>query len=336
MCSDGRQISYGLLKFGNIAYLTRGSLSESTLNRDVKSWSLLIFLGFIWGFSFLAVSISLESFTPIQVAALRITLGALVVFFFCILVGEPIPKLKAADIKVWKYCLGMALFSNVIPFSLLSWSLLYVDSSFAGITMTMVPLAVLPLSHFFGKGDLMTKGKALGFFIGFIGAILLFEPFENFSFGLNDETLIPKLVCFLATLCYATGSIITRRSPQSVSSISFSCGALIMAALIILPISLLVSDFNTHLGIKSIVAILFLGLIPTGLATIILVYLVKNSGPSFMSLVNYQVPIWAIIFGVLFNGEVLPPSLLVGLFLIFMGLFLSQYIKGPTKNDRLG
>ena len=46
--------------------------------------------------------------------------------------------------------------------------------------------------------------------------------------------------------------------------------------------------------------------------------------------------IWAIIFGVLFNGEVLPPSLLVGLFLIFMGLFLSQYIKGPTKNDRLG
>ena len=81
MCSDGRQISYGLLKFGNIAYLTRGSLSESTLNRDVKSWSLLIFLGFIWGFSFLAVSISLESLTPIQVAALRITLGALVVFF---------------------------------------------------------------------------------------------------------------------------------------------------------------------------------------------------------------------------------------------------------------
>ena len=300
----------------------------ATLNRDTKSWFLLIFLGFIWGFSFLAVSISLESFTPIQVAAFRITLGALVVFLFCILVGEPIPRLKPEDAKVWRHCLGMALFSNVIPFCLLSWSLLYVDSSFAGITMTMVPLAVLPLSHFFGKGDLMTKGKVLGFSIGFLGAILLFEPFENFTFSLNDETLTAKLVCFLATLCYAIGSIITRRSPQSVSSFSFSAGALILASIIILPLSFQFSELNTSLSAKSILAILFLGLIPTGLATIILVYLVKNSGPSFMSLVNYQVPLWAIVFGVLFNEEVLPPTLLIGLVLIFMGLFFSQYIKG--------
>jgi len=303
-------------------------LSENTLQRNTKSWSLLIFLGFIWGFSFLAVSISLESFTPLQVVAWRISLGALFVTGFCFFIGEKLPKINKKGIRTWSYCLGMALFSNVIPFCLISWSLLYVTSSFAGITMTLVPLVVLPLSHFFGKGDLMTKEKVLGFFIGSLGAILLFEPFENFTFGLNDETLVPKLVCLLATLCYATGSIITRRSPQSVSSLSFSAGALILAAIIILPLSIQFSDFNTQLSVKSILAILFLGLIPTGLATIILVYLVKNSGPSFMSLVNYQVPIWAIIFGVLFNGEVLPPSLLVGLFLIFMGLFLSQYIKG--------
>ena len=303
-------------------------MSEDTLQRNTKSWSLLTFLGFIWGFSFLAVSISLESFTPLQVAAWRITLGAVVVTGFCFFIGEKLPKINKQGIRTWSYCLGMALFSNVIPFCLLSWSLLYVTSSFAGITMTLVPLVVLPLSHFFGRGDVMTKEKLLGFSIGFIGAILLFEPFNSFTFGLDDEALVAKLVCFLSTCCYATGSIITRRSPQSVSSISFSAGALILAAVIILPSSFLFSDFNTQPSVKSTLAILFLGLIPTGLATIILVYLVKNSGPSFMSLVNYQVPVWAIIFGVLFNREVLPPSLFIGLLLIFTGLFCSQYSRG--------
>ena len=76
--------------------------------------------------------------------------------------------------------------------------------------------------------------------------------------------------------------------------------------------------------------VLFLGFLPTGIATIILVYLVKNSGPSFMSLVNYQVPIWAVLFGVFFNQETLPAGALLALLLILFGLFFSQYKKNKS------
>lgn len=300
---------------------------ENTLKRDLKSWVLLIFLGFIWGFSFLAVSISLDSFTPLQVAAWRITLGAFVVLIFCLSVGERIPKLDYSGIKVWPYCLGMALLSNVVPFCMLSWALLYIDSSFAGITMTMVPLAVLPLSHFFGKGDVMTSTKVIGFITGFVGVMFLFEPTKTLSFSLSDETFLAKIICLLATFCYAMGSIITRRSPQNVSSLSFGAGSLFLAAIIILPISIIFSGLSFEFKTSSFLALFFLGLIPTGLATIILVYLVKNSGPSFMSLVNYQVPVWAVIFGVMFNKEVLSPSILFGLLLILFGLLYSQKEK---------
>ena len=51
--------------------------------------------------------------------------------------------------EVLLHCFGMALFSNVLPFSLLSWAQTQVSSSFAGIAMAIVPLVVLPLSHFF-------------------------------------------------------------------------------------------------------------------------------------------------------------------------------------------
>ncbi len=296
-----------------------------TLKRDFKSWFLLFFLGFIWGFSFLAVSISLESFSPIQVATSRIVIGACVVLIFCLSVGEGLPKFKSEAKTIWPYCAGMALLSNVIPFCLLSWALLHVTSSFAGITMTMVPLAVLPLAHIFGKGDYMTTRKVIGFLIGFVGVLFLFEPSEVLNFSFQDTTVLSKIVCLLATLCYATGSIITRRSPQTVSSLSFSAGALLLAALIITPISFIFSDLAPIITLKSIIGLLFLGFLPTGLATIILVYLVKNSGPSFMSLVNYQVPIWAVLFGVFFNQETLPTGAMLALFLIFFGLFFSQY-----------
>ena len=306
-------------------------MTTNTLKRDFKSWCLLFFLGFIWGFSFLAVSISLESFSPIQVAAWRIIIGAFVVLVFCLAIGEGLPKINSAGRSIWPYCAGMALLSNVIPFCLLSWALLHVTSSFAGITMTMVPLAVLPLAHIFGKGDYMTPRKVTGFLIGFAGVLFLFEPSEILNFSFHESTILAKMLCLLATLCYATGSIITRRSPQTVSSLSFSAGALLLAALIIAPISFIFSDLATVITFRSVIGVLFLGFLPTGIATIILVYLVKNSGPSFMSLVNYQVPIWAVLFGVFFNQEKLPASAFLALLLILFGLFFSQY-----KRNNLG
>jgi drug/metabolite transporter (DMT)-like permease len=56
-----------------------------------------------------------------------------------------------------------------------------------------------------------------------------------------------------------------------------------------------------------------------------LVYLTSKAGPTFMSLVNYQVPIWAITFGVIFLGEALPASFLGALALILLRMAISQW-----------
>ncbi len=70
---------------------------------------------------------------------------------------------------------------------------------------------------------------------------------------------------------------------------------------------------------------LYLGVFPTALATVMLVYVVQSAGPSFMSLVNYQVPVWAVILGLIVFGEELPSQFLGALVLILAGLALSQF-----------
>ena len=72
-------------------------------------------------------------------------------------------------------------------------------------------------------------------------------------------------------------------------------------------------------------ALAYLGLIPTAAAYLLKVAIVRSAGPSFMSLVNYQVPIFAVLLGALVLGESLPRQLWIALALVLFGVGISQW-----------
>jgi len=282
-------------------------------------WSLLLALGMIWGASFLGVEKALESFAPITIAALRIALAAVILTGASYAMGIGLPK----DKRTWLFAFGMGLFSNAIPFTLLSWGQQYVTSGFAGITMAVVPLLVLPLSHFLIPGMRLTRIKAIGFGIGFIGVVVLIGPARILQSGGGDIENIARIACVIASMCYAIGSVITRLAPKG-EAMAFSAAALIMGALIAVPIALAVDGMPTAPTLPALAGMLYLGVFPTALATIMLVFIVKTAGPPFLSLVNYQVPIWAVIIGMVVLKEELPSSFIWALGLILAGLAVAQ------------
>ena len=292
-------------------------------NPGLISWALLVFLSIIWGASFISVSYALESFSPLMLAAVRILIASICVTSLAFIIGDKLPTLSTKEgQKIWLHCLGMGFFSNAIPFSLLSWGQQYVSSGFAGICMAIVPLLVLPLSIIFVSEEHFSFKKLIGFSVGFLGVILLIGP--NSILNLSEDIISSaRLACVGAAACYSIGSIITRRCPE-VSLISFSAAALILASIIIVPIALITEGLPKNLTIKSFIAISYLGLIPTAVATIILVRIIQTAGPAFMSQVNYQVPIWSIIFGTLFLNEILPTQFFLAFLLIATGLLISQ------------
>ncbi|MEM7243168.1 MAG: EamA family transporter, partial [Pseudomonadota bacterium] len=209
------------------------------------------------------------------------------------------------------------------PFSLLNWGQNYVTSGFAGVTMALVPLFALPLAHFTLQSERMTVIKTIGFLIGFIGIVVLIEPARFLaSTGAALEPLA-RMACITAALCYALGTINTRLCPP-VSTLVYSAGGLLLGFFIILPISLWVDGLPQMGSPNAIFALLYLGIFPTAIATLLLVWVVRTAGPTFLTLVNYQVPIWAVILGVIFFAEVVPPSFILALGLILVGLAVSQ------------
>ena len=306
-------------------------MTSSTLKKPgLIGWVLIILLSIIWGASFFSVSYALEGFSPLTLAAARIVIAATCLTTFAFISGNGLPTLRTKiGLRIWLHCLGMGLLSNAIPFSLLSWGQQYVSSGFAGISMAIVPLFVLPLAITFIEEETFSIKKAIGFFVGFIGVVLLVGPITSLEH--NGTTFsTARLACVLAAACYSVGSIITRLCPK-VSLISFSAAALILASLIILPIALMVEGMPKAPPITSLLAIGYLGLMPTAIATIILVKIIQTAGPSFYSLVNYQVPIWAIIFGVIFLQEKLSSQFFFAFFLIIGGLFITQVKVLNTK-----
>ena len=137
------------------------------------NWLILLVLGAIWGASFMGVSVALSGFGPLTVAAMRILIAALLLTGIALLFGEGLPAMRGkGSRRIWLHCFGFAVFSNALPFALLSWGQLHVTSGFAGITMASVPLFLLPMAWLI-LSEAMGPRKITGFLLGFAGVVLL-------------------------------------------------------------------------------------------------------------------------------------------------------------------
>lgn len=287
------------------------------------NWLRIVILGVIWGVSFMFVTVALTGVGPLFLVATRISLGAVFLLILAYVKGPGLPAIRGENgWIIWLFALAMGLFSNVIPFALLSWGQLSVASGFAGVCMAVVPLFILPLAHVFVPGERMTLRRAVGFLTGTVGVAVLIGPSAFASTG-NDLESLARLACIGAASCYAVGSIFTRLCPD-VDRLALAAATLLVASVIFTPYALIVEGLPNNLNLNSFLALLYLGIFPTGVAQILLVQVIRDAGPVFMSLVNYQVPVWSVIFGAMVLSESLPPSLFLAMALILAGVALSQ------------
>ena len=283
------------------------------------NYASIIALGLIWGGTFMVVSIALRGYGPVTVATARTTLGALALLSLVIALRRPFPTMTptlAAFVTV------LGLLTTALPFMLLSWGQQYVASAFAGLSMAVLPLFVLPLAHWFVPGDRLTWRRACGFGLGLIGALVLLGPGIGAA-GSGDLVALGRIACILATVSYAVGSILTRRCPP-IDGMWLSALTLVVGSVVLIPAMLLTEGVPGPADPVAMGAIVFLGLIPTAFAALLRVQVIRSAGPSFMTLVNYQVPVWSMLFGALVLSEALPGRFFAALALIACGLAVTQ------------
>lgn len=296
-----------------------------------KSWAMIATLGLVWGGTFLVTEIALTGMTPFWLAAARIGFAAMLMSAVWAAMGFRLFEAPASS-GTWAGVLAIGALSSAVPFSLLAWGQQYVTAGFAGVSMAGVALIVLPLAHFMIPGERLTLRRIIGFFIGFSGVVILIGAQAFESTGTTRETP-GRLACLAAAGCYAISSVLLRRLPP-LDPIGMATLLLIIGAALTVPLALAVEGIPPMPSPEIWAVLAFLGLIPTAAANFLRVLVVRSAGPVFMSLVNYQVPVWSVVLGALILSEPLPPSLLWAMALILTGVGLSQY--GALKRLFLG
>jgi len=280
-------------------------------------WLVLLCLVFLWGSSYLMIELALRAWRPEQITGLRVLLAALVLLTSVVIGRRHFPR----SLLAWAYFLVIAVVGNCLPFFLISWGQQQVESGLAGILASSTPLMVLILAHFLLPDERLRRRQVAPFVLGFGGIIVLMGPDSLAALGGAGQRLLAQLAILGGAVCYATATVIARRMPP-VSPLVTSAGVMLLASAIMSPFIAGAAAALPHATGLSMLALGFLGVLGTGVASILYFYLITRTGARFTSLLNYLVPVWATLLGAVILDEKLSITVWLALILILSGLVL--------------
>lgn len=278
-------------------------------------WIYLGILSLIWGSSFILIKKGLIGLSAVQVGSFRIIFAAL----FLLIVG--FNSLKKISRRQWKFVAITSFFGTFMPAYLFAIAETQVDSSIVAILNSLTPLNTLILG-IIAFGIQFQKRQVLGVFVGLVGCLLL--VLSGDSSGGTQNYLYVSLVV-IATLSYAINVNLIKKYLHDLNSVSITTGnftVLLLPALIILSTTDISQKIHFAETQHSMLFVMVLGVLGTGIANILFFKLIQMSSPVFATSVTYLIPIVAFFWGLLDN-EMLTPIQSVGAFVILIGVYLS-------------
>ncbi|WP_306252899.1 DMT family transporter [Parvularcula sp. IMCC14364] len=300
---------------------------------SVKDWLMLAALIFIGGSAFVCIKAAVQTAEPAVVSGVRLWVAALLLCGYAYASGRPLPGLltvkdgKRQLDRRWRFMLAGGLIGYTIPFTLFPLAQQTVDSMLAGIYMAFMPLLTIVMAYFFAREPL-TLSRITGFSLGTIGVIFLIGPAALQGIGSSDVTA--QLWLIIANVCYAIYAVMMRWAPEMPAR-TFAAGTLLSSAIFATPLLLISGQDWTATDSTSWLAMIYLGIMPSGIAAIVIINLIRKNGAGFMAMANYVTPVVAIVMGMLIYAEPLKPTFLIGLLAILAGLAISRsrHLLGP-------
>jgi drug/metabolite transporter (DMT)-like permease len=285
------------------------------LTKQLK-WTLLFALALIWGSSFILIKKGLVGLSPYQLGALRIIFTSL----FLLIIGfRSLTEIKQYQ---WKYIAITALFGTFLPAFLFAIAETKVSSSICSILNSLTPLNTL-LIGIITFGMAFKRSQFIGVVIGLIGtAILIFNGKQESS----NENYTYAVLVIIASICYALNVNLIKKYLSDVKPLSITTGnfsVMLIPALVVLFSTNFLEIVSLPATQHSMLFIMILGIVGTGIANILFFKLIQMSSPVFASSVTYLIPIVAFFWGLLDN-EMLTPFQFVGAFIILIGVYLAN------------
>jgi len=282
----------------------------------IIDYSLLCFLALIWSSAFFNIKIATESFGPITIAFLRVFLASIPLIILCNIKNIKIEVFS----KDWYWFALIGFVNLVIPFFFISYGIKAVQSNLAAILMSSTPLTSTILGHYFTKNEKFNLIKTIGVLIGFSGIVYLFSD----NILINENNFYSALLILLGATGYVVGGVLTLKISNKRNE-NVTTSICIWASIILLPLTLIFEQpWSSNPNTLSVISVVYLGLVSTGLAWLLRFSILKKNGLIFQSQVSFLIPIFGIVLGYIFLKELITPKIIVSVVLVLIGIYLAK------------
>jgi drug/metabolite transporter (DMT)-like permease len=273
----------------------------------------------IWGLPYFFIKLALTGLPPVGVAWARIALGT------AILLPVAWKRGSLAGLARHKGAVCAFAFAELIgPFFLISLGERWVSSSFTGIMIATVPLIVIALAPLFGVRERLSPRRLAGLAVGFIGVVTLL----GFDLVQGPMWWSGVACVAIATVGYASGSLIVQRHLSSVDELAAVAASLAVATVVLLPAAAWTMPRAVP-GPLVLVSVLVLGVLCTALALWLYFFLIAQIGAARAAVITYVNPAVAALLGVMILHESFGVGSAVGLVLILLGSWLATQRRQP-------
>ena len=289
---------------------------------NLTDYIFLIVLALIWASAFFNIKIATYSYGPVTIAFLRILLGAIPVVGLCLF-----KKIKIeAFSKDWYWFASIGIINLVIPFFLIAYGVQKVQSNLAAILMASTPLSATILAHIFTDNEKINFIKVIGVLIGFSGIVFLFSD----DILINENNIFSAFLILGGSTFYVIGGLLTLKVSNKKNE-NVTASILIWATIFLIPIVAYTEQpWNLKPRLDSTISLIYLGIFSTGIAWLMRFRILKNNGLVFQAQVAYLIPIFGIILGYVFLGEIITPKVIVAVAAVVLGIY---FVRRSIKNN---
>lgn len=274
----------------------------------------LVLLSAIWGGSFIFLRISVPEFGPLLTALLRTVLAGAVLFAFARATRVAFEWRK----NVKAYAL-VGLCAVAVPFSAFSWAAQHLPAAHMAVLNSTAPIfgALLSVALL---AERLTLQKLTGLLLGVLGVAILVGAG---TLRLDASMVLASGACLLGACAYALSSIIVKKTgrPGGIHPIGMATASLMLGSVLLAPTApfAMPPALPSPLAFASVTA---LAVLSSGLAQALFIPLIVKVGPTRAMSVSFLIPLFSMAWGVLFLGEKVGPSTMVGALVVLLAMAL--------------
>lgn len=303
---------------------------KGRLSLDLDT-ALFALLCVIWGMTWVATKEGISVVPPVLFAAYRFVAAGLCLYGFLILRRAPL----AFHRRDWGRLLVVTLLMVAACYALLFWGMTFVNSGTAALLdLSLTPVALLAFAILHGE-ERFNRSRALAIGLGVIGLAVLFGP-KAMAGARHAAELIGATAIVISAAAYAWGSVLVRPLLRAYPPTLMAASTTLIGGVILLIGSLALEPgaraaAGGDWGLRAWLGWAFMVLAGSLAGYTIFMRLLRTWGPSRAGAFAFVSPAVAVPLGMVWYGERLGPTDLIGMAVMLTAAFLAVRESGAGK-----